>query len=109
MIPTPDETWPQEPLAGAPYAGDEVLAVPAPADPHRAKLVRLHLEVMRGERDPSDPLLRAAAAAGGLIEPAPPDERLLVQPLPVAPVPLCDAWLADIIEDVLPDVGLSSA
>jgi hypothetical protein len=109
VIPTPDETWPQEPLAGAPYAGDEVLAVPAPADPHRAKLVRLHLEVMRGERDPSDPLLRAAAAAGGLIEPAPPDERLLVQPLPVAPVPLCDAWLADIIEDVLPDVGLSSA
>ncbi len=109
MIPCPDETWPRPPLAAAPYAGDEILPPPSTGCAARDALVGLHALVLRGELAPGHPSLEAAARAAGVLEPRPPEERLLVQPLPVAPELPCDAWLADIVEDVIPDVGLSSA
>ena len=48
------------------------------------------------------------ARAAGLVEPEPPIERSYVQPLPSAPIVLCDGWLADIAENVLPDLGLAA-
>jgi hypothetical protein len=108
VIPLPDETWPSEVQAAAPYAGDELCLPPPPEDPRQAALVSLHLRLLRGELSPRDPCLRAAALDAGLVEPEPPGERLLVQPLPVAPVLPSDGWLTDLVENVLPDVGLSS-
>lgn len=108
MIPPPDETWPLIAVAQAPYAGDELRPTPLPEHPAQAMLVQLHARLLRGELAPRDPSLRSAALAGGLVEPEPPMERRLVQPLPVAPLLPCDAWLADLVEDMVPDAGLSS-
>jgi len=108
VIPQPDETWPLLQVAAAPYAGDELCAVPLPEDPHQAELVRLHALLLRGELAAGDPRLRATAEAGGLIEPAPPALRQLEQPLPVAPILPSDSWLADVTENVMPDAGMSS-
>ncbi len=108
MIPPPDETWPLIASGAAPYAGDELRPVLPPDDPARAELVRLHLRLLLGEVRAADPALEEAARAGGLVEPEPPGERLLVQPLPAAPILPCDSWLSDLAENAVPDIGLSS-
>ncbi len=109
MIPPPDETWPLLALPGAPYAGDELRTAPPLDDPAHARLVDLHALVLRGELSSTDPSLRAAAQAAGVVELEPPHERQPVQPPPVAPLLPSDSWLSDLVENVVPDVGLSSA
>ena len=109
MIPPPDETWPLLQVAGAPYSGDELCPVPPHDDPLQGELIRLHALVLRGRLSPRDPSLRAAASAAGVVEPEPPWERVPLQRLPVAPLVPCDAWLADLAENTVPDMGLSSA
>jgi len=61
---------------------------------------------MRGELAASDESLVQAAAAAGLCAPAlaAPDPRLA--PLDRAPLLPCDQWAADLVEDLLPEVGL---
>jgi hypothetical protein len=108
VIPLPDETWPSPVRAAAPYAGDELCLPPPLDDPRRAAFISLHLRALRGDLSPRDPSLRAAALDAELVAPEPPEERLLVQPLPTAPLVPCDQWLADLVENVMPDVGLSS-
>ena len=109
MIPPPDETWPLLAPPSAPYAGDELIPVPEPDDPAAAALVAAHREVLLGYRSPTDPLLRELAIAAGVLEPQPPEERLYVQSLPVAPLVPCDSWLSDLAENVVPDLGPSSS
>ena len=108
MIPLPDETWPLLAPAAAPYAGDELAPGSPPATSAQAALVALHGSVLLGACPPTHPSLATAAAAAGVVEPRPPSERQSVQPLPVAPLLPCDAWLADVSENVAPDMGLSS-
>jgi hypothetical protein len=107
--PPPDATWPLIAPPSAPYAGDELIEPPTPEDPAAAALLAAHREVLLGQRAPLDPLLRGLASEAGVLAPEPPVERLFVQRLPVAPLLPCDSWLTDLAEDVIPDLGLSSA
>jgi hypothetical protein len=109
VIPPPDETWPLIACASAPYAGDELIPAPTLEHPARAALVTAHRQVLLGERSPLDPALRTLAAEAGVLEPEPPTERLLIQPLPRAPILPADSWLSDLAENVVPDLSMSSA
>lgn len=103
----PDETWPLPPEPAALYAGDELLPSEATCAVQQP-LLEAYAQVQRGLRSPCDPGLAQLASAAGLLEPEPPRERRLVQLPTVAPTLPCDAWLADIAENIVPDLGLSA-
>ncbi len=96
-----DAAWPLPPVPEDPWGGEGLLEDPGSAFGALARLALLGRIAM------DDPRLAALAARAGLDTPPLPIGPLPPGPPPAtAPVPPCDAWFAEIAEDVLPDVGL---
>ncbi|MBN1334997.1 MAG: hypothetical protein JXB39_03455 [Deltaproteobacteria bacterium] len=101
MIRSGDHAWPLPPVSEDPWGGEDLLPASEPEPPFLA-LARLALH---GRIAMDDPRLAEAASCAGLDEPRLTDP-LSAPPPAVTPVPPCDAWFAEMAEDVLPDVGL---
>ncbi len=119
MIPSLSESWPLRHEGADEWAGDEWLYVPGDHDNHLAyqgqlgreehdrldrRWFELYTDILRGDRPWDEPELQALTRSLSLLTALRHDRR---RPVP-APLQLPDEQLADLVEDFVPDAGLTA-